>query len=51
MLNPSVVVRLAEEQAVNESVPNPWLVGGITLAILLALLIGLLIFGSGREHS
>jgi hypothetical protein len=52
MLNPYVVVRAAEEHhVVNENVPNHWLVGGITLAILLALLLGLLIFGAGREHS
>jgi hypothetical protein len=51
MLNPYVAVRLAEEHAVNENVPNHWLVGGVTLVILLALILGLLIFGAGREHS
>ena len=30
---------------------NHWLVGGVTLAILLALLLALLAFGAGREHS
>lgn len=50
MLNPYVAVRAAEE-AVNENVPNHWLVGGVTLAILLALIVALLIFGAGREHS
>ena len=50
MLNPYVAV-LATEEAVNENVPNHWLIGGVTLAILLALIIGLLIFGAGREHS
>ena len=30
---------------------NPWLVGGITLAILLAMIGALLMFGAGREHS
>jgi hypothetical protein len=30
---------------------NHWLVGGITLAILLAMILGLLMFGAGREHS
>ena len=30
---------------------NPWLIGAVTLAILLALLLGLLAFGKGREHS
>ncbi len=50
MPNPYVVA-LAAEEAVNENVPNHWLVGGIALAILLALLVALLIFGAGREHS
>ena len=35
----------------NPNVPNEWLVGGVTLVILLALIFGLLIFGAGREHS
>ncbi|MBA2956548.1 hypothetical protein HZF07_22720 [Nocardioides sp. CGMCC 1.13656] len=30
---------------------NPWVVGGIVLTILLALLVALLMFGAGREHS
>ena len=35
----------------NPNVPNHWLIGGITLAILIALLVALLAFGAGREHS
>jgi hypothetical protein len=35
----------------NPNVPNHWLVGGVTLAILLALILALLVFGAGREHS
>ena len=35
----------------SEPVIQPYLVGAITLAILMALLIGLLMFGKGREHS
>lgn len=50
MLNPYVAV-LATEEAVNENVPNHWLVGGVALGILLLLIVGLLIFGAGREHS
>jgi hypothetical protein len=42
---------LQTEEHINESVPNHWLVGGIALAILLALLVALLVFGAGREHS
>jgi hypothetical protein len=40
-----------------ESVPSeapavhPYLVGGISLAILLILLLALLSFGAGREHA
>jgi len=30
---------------------NPYVVGGITLGLLLALLLALLAFGAGREHS
>ena len=30
---------------------DPWLVGGIALGILLAMLAALLMFGAGREHS
>ena len=50
MLNPYVVA-LHVEETVNSNVPNHWLVGGVALAILLLLLVGLLIFGAGREHS
>ena len=35
----------------HSNVPNHWVVGGIALVILMALLIGLMIFGAGREHS
>jgi hypothetical protein len=47
MLNAFVTVA-AEEHS---NGVNHWLVGGITLVILLALLMALLIFGAGREHS
>jgi hypothetical protein len=30
---------------------NHWLVGGTALAVLLLLMVALLIFGAGREHS
>jgi hypothetical protein len=50
MLNAFAIV-LASEEHINENVPNHWLVGGVSLVILLALLLALLIFGAGREHS
>ncbi|WP_370290130.1 hypothetical protein [Nocardioides sp.] len=43
------VVRAAEEGG--EGGVNPWLVGAGTLAFLLFLLIALVWFGGGREHS
>lgn len=30
---------------------NPWFVGGATMLFLLALVLGLLAFGAGRDHS
>jgi hypothetical protein len=52
MQMPYALVRAAEEHhTVNENVPNHWLVGAVTLVILLALIFGLLAFGAGREHS
>ncbi len=48
MLNTFVV--LAAEES-HSNVPNHWVVGGIVLTILLVLLVGLLMFGAGREHS
>jgi hypothetical protein len=30
---------------------NHWIVGGTTLGLLLLLLLAMLVFGAGREHS
>jgi hypothetical protein len=30
---------------------GPWLVGGAVLLVLVAMVVGLLAFGGGREHS
>jgi predicted lysophospholipase L1 biosynthesis ABC-type transport system permease subunit len=30
---------------------NPWFIGIGTLALLVALMVGLLMFGAGRDHS
>ncbi len=43
------LARVAEEQ--HEQVINPWIVGAITLLVLLGMLGTLLVFGGGREHS
>jgi hypothetical protein len=43
---PSDIVR-----DVTPLIVNHWLVGGTVLAILLLLMLALLIFGAGREHS
>ena len=42
---------LAAESTHSEGGMNAYLVGVITLAILLALLFGLLAFAAGRDHS
>lgn len=41
--------RAAEEN--HEQVINPWIVGAITIAILLAMIGALVAFGGGREHT
>lgn len=38
-------------EAEGEAAINPYLVGGIALLILLAMLLALIMFGAGREHS
>ena len=45
----SLVTAAAERS--EEPVLHPYLVGAITLAILLAMLFGLMMFGKGRDHS
>ncbi|MCR4513141.1 hypothetical protein [Aeromicrobium sp. 50.2.37] len=40
----------AEESAEGGHI-NPYIIGGVALAILLVLLFALLAFGKGREHS
>ncbi len=48
----SPVTRLAAETAEHSSSGlSPYAVGGIALGILLFLLIALLMFGAGRDHS
>lgn len=47
----STVAPVLAETAPHESGVSPYLVGGATLAILMAMLVGLLMFGAGRDHS
>ncbi|HWI43385.1 MAG TPA: hypothetical protein VNS81_07175 [Nocardioides sp.] len=44
------LVRVAEEELGDPAVPA-WAIGGGALALLLLLLLGLIAFGGGREHS
>ncbi len=44
-----LLIRAAEEH--HEQAINPWIVGGIALGVLLAMLGALVAFGGGREHS
>lgn len=48
-LSALAVVSAAEEHG--EPAVNPWFIGGGTLAFLLLLLLALIAFGGGREHS
>ena len=45
----ALVVNAAEEHG--EAAVNPWFIGGAVLAFLLFLLLGLVWFGGGRDHS
>lgn len=48
----SAFILLASETAEHgDPAIHPYLIGVITLVILLALLAGVVMFGSGREHS
>jgi hypothetical protein len=47
----STVAPVLAETTTHESGVSPYLVGGVTLAILMAMLLGLLMFGAGRDHS
>lgn len=45
----TAVLQAAEESG--EPAVSPWLVGGGVFALLLLLLIGVVAFGGGRDHS
>ncbi|NYE37781.1 hypothetical protein F4692_002914 [Nocardioides cavernae] len=46
----STVITLAAE-AESEPAVSPYVIGGVALAILLVLLLAVVSFGGGREHS
>mgnify|MGYP000868120979 CR=1 FL=1 len=46
----STVIILAAE-AESEPAVSPYVIGGVALAILLVLLLAVVSFGGGREHS
>jgi hypothetical protein len=47
----TTVAPALSESAQHESGVNPWFVGIGAFAILVVLLLGLLMFGAGRDHS
>lgn len=47
----TIVAAAAETEAHSDPAVPPWVVGLIAFGILLALLVGLLTFAGGREHS
>lgn len=52
MLNSQTVLAvLSAAEEAGEPAVNPWIIGGGVLLFLLLLLVGLVWFGGGREHS
>ncbi len=47
----SAALRAAETTSPGEPALHPYVVGGLALGILLLLLVALLMFGAGRDHS
>ena len=47
----STAVRLTEVAAEHSESVNHWVIGAVTLVILMGALLGLVWFGAGREHS
>ena len=44
-----LIVTAAETGGIHDV--NPWVVGGSIMALLIVLMVGLLAFGAGRDHS
>jgi hypothetical protein len=47
----TTVVPGLSEGAAHEPAVNPWVIGVGVFALLVAMLLGLLMFGAGRDHS
>ena len=47
----NTLVFLSESAGHDSGGANPWVIGGIALGLLLALLLAVVAFGGGREHS
>lgn len=45
----TLLVQAAEEH--HEQVINPWIVGAIAFSLLVGMMLALVAFGGGREHS
>ncbi|WP_200940063.1 hypothetical protein [Aeromicrobium sp. Root495] len=45
------LLQAAEEHSEEAAAVSPYLIGAIALAILVVMLLGLLAFGKGREHT
>ena len=51
-LSVTTLARLAQDVAEKtEPAIHPYVVGGVSLGVLLAALLALIMFGAGREHS
>ncbi|WP_181407820.1 hypothetical protein [Nocardioides sambongensis] len=51
LINQTALAVVTAAEGHGEGGINPWVVGGGVFALLLLLLIGLVAFGGGREHS
>lgn len=47
----TLVAAAAESEVHSDPAVPPWAIGLVTLVILVGLLVGLVAFGGGREHS
>ena len=51
VLPTTLAVRLTESASSGHSEVNPWLIGAITLGLLLAALLAVVSIGGGRDHT